>query len=989
MRGTKRVVWSSAHRALVGPYLAQSIAAVAVVVLLAGSYGALNIGAISDTALVRSSVAAGPPNPYYVYGYVHVKTNTSLTVANGVTVWINDTTTPAASGTAVTDTLGKYQLSSLGTGYANGNTIKSTSHQFTNLTGSNTTTVNTAHPGSWLNVTMAYPQLTPHLSANVTSGEAPTWVELFNNRTAAPTLGGNGSYTFSWVFGDGTADVWNQAAPSFDHEYTTTGAWCARLIVNDTAGDSWETPCLTITINTPPSLTSFSDSPLAVNLTSATAFTTVESGGTAPFTYQYQFGQNGAVLNPTTSLTTNVTSYTYTKVTNSSVEANVTVKDHVSKVTSALHVPAWVYDINIHATPNVADANQPVTISGTALGGTGGTDFTWFFAYGDGGKSATLCSGKALCSVSHIYTSAATYTLSLLLNDTPTNSITATSEAVTVAVSISIKVNTALTAAIAVNRSYVDVNQPVKLTGTAGGGTTPYVFFLFNNGNGVNNNVTQGTSPATWSGVTYALPSTYDPLVRIGDTSGMNAISSSTSVVVNATPTIAISVTGYLGAATSAGYVGESLTLKATTTAGVPSFSIKLVFGDTNTYTGSCDANGCSVSDPHSYASAGTYTVHAWLNDSGGGSTVASTTVTIYKALSAPALVANRTAGEIDLSVSFNASVTGGVPGLTFAWQFGDAGVVTVQGQLSGSTNNQIHNYIVARNATVNVTVNDTQGESDVLHIHIFAYPDLSLTFTSTTSNANHNPPVNATFTAHPSGGSGSYKYYNWTFGNGATANELTAVTPVETFWNSGVWSVKLLLTDNVSDKFLLTSTFTVYGTNQTLGLSTGWNLISMPDANESFTLWSLYHYLSTVEGLAGVSVSVQNVSGAGNETYPGGLAYAAAYSVSPGRGVWVDTTSAATNIKLSGNMTTGPLFPKLTLQAGWNNLGWSLSGASTASGVATLIGSGVSALSMWNAATQAYVTYIVGFSDPSYNFNIAAGTGILVWVATATTFSE
>ncbi len=937
------------------------------------------------------SVSAPPPNPYYIHGYVRIVTNTSSIPVVGWKVWINDTTTVGASGTTTTLAGGLYNYTPSVTGFKNNDNVDGASHE-RNATGTNTTVFSTKTSGDWMNITLRYPPLNPVLSSNVTSGEATLWVHFFN--TGSP-LGGNGSYTFSWIFGDGSS-LWNQAKPYVDHNYTAAGTYCARLVVNDTAGDSWKTPCRTITANLPPSITSFTVAPDAVNLSSPVTFATSIAHGTSPYTYTYQFGQSGAGASFTTSSTTNSITHTYTSQTNQSYVANVTVKDSVGKSTNTSQQPVWVYLIDLHTSPRSTDVGQPVTISASALGGSGGLGFTYFFKFGDGTSSLVVaCTTKASCSVSHTYSSPGSYTVTLFLNDSlAVNKITGLDRLVSVPVTLPIQVNSALAASITSNITYTDIGSPVSLTATGSGGTVPYLFFNITTGAGGYQNTTNANpaiTSATFSPVTYGATGTYHPTATIGDNVGEVARNTTGVVVVNSTPQVTLSNQGYLGLNTNSAYVGESLTVvgQVKLNTGTPGFTLNFSYGDGSYFQSTCSTSGCSVSHVHSWLATGSYSVSVRVVDSVGGVGSTTQSLTVYPALSLPTLAANRSAGEVNLHVAFNSSVTGGVPGLTFAWQFGDGSTVTVSGLGSGVTNMQFHAYTVVRNATVNVTVNDTQGESVVVHLTVFIYPLLAASFTSSTATGNLNPPVNATFLGSARGGSSNYLFFNWTFGNAGSASGASPRSPVTTYWASGTYQVNLTVTDNASDKLTVSQTFVVSGSPATFDLVAGWNLMGSPVANESYTLWSLFHVLTAIYGAnaATTSLTVQNVSGPGNVTYPGGGSYAATYPVAPGRGIWVDVASPL-SAAVYGNLTAGPLYPKVSLQGGWNNVGWTLTGTTNATDLAAMI-PGASAISMWNSTTQSYTTFIVGFSSPSYNFSIREGMGVLVWVPSTGSFTE
>ncbi len=66
---------------------------------------------------------------------------------------------------------------------------------------------------------------------------------------------------------------------------------------------------------------------------------------------------------------------------------------------------------------------------------------------------------------------------------------------------------------------------------------------------------------------------------------------------------------------------------------------------------------------------------------------------------------ADVTWGKIPLDVHFNAAVQGGTPPYTYRWDFGD-------GSPLSSEQNPVHNYTVAGNYSVGLTVQDTDGRS-------------------------------------------------------------------------------------------------------------------------------------------------------------------------------------------------------------------------------------------------------------------------------------
>lgn len=143
-------------------------------------------------------------------------------------------------------------------------------------------------------------------SATPLSGTAPLTVAF----TATPS-GGDGVYSdFAWAFGDGeTSSVQD---PS--HTYTSVGTYVASVVVTDGQGQVASSNSFSITVSG-----SSSGFPVIVeasaNVTSGTAplavaFTATVSGGEAPYSYEWSFG-NGATAPTNPADTTFSASGTY------------------------------------------------------------------------------------------------------------------------------------------------------------------------------------------------------------------------------------------------------------------------------------------------------------------------------------------------------------------------------------------------------------------------------------------------------------------------------------------------------------------------------------------------------------------------------------------------------------------------------------------------------------------------------------------------------
>ncbi len=138
------------------------------------------------------------------------------------------------------------------------------------------------------------------VAASPTSGIVP-----FNVNFNSTVTNGDAPFTYEWNFGDGSP-VETTANPT--HSYTTGGTYTATLTVTDANGDQVSgTVDIQAASNTKPAVTASADTdtgtaPLTVN------FTATGSGGNAPLSYTWYFGDGSAPQNGQTA------SHTYNNV---------------------------------------------------------------------------------------------------------------------------------------------------------------------------------------------------------------------------------------------------------------------------------------------------------------------------------------------------------------------------------------------------------------------------------------------------------------------------------------------------------------------------------------------------------------------------------------------------------------------------------------------------------------------------------------------------
>ena len=259
--------------------------------------------------------------------------------------------------------------------------------------------------------------------------------------------------------------------------------------------------------STPPVLlsTSFTYSPSSPQVSQQVSFTASASGGTAPYTFSWAFGDGatgtGAAVYHTYS-TTGSYSVVLTAKDSSPSQQTATSQQTIT-VTSPPPPPSLTASFTESLSNSVV--GQTVSFTGSASGGTAPYNYAWNF-----GDSSTGSGSSA----SHVYQTAGVYTVVLTVTDAAGHVASATN---------TVTVTLPLSASFTYSPSNPAPLTNIQFTATATGGTAPYNY-SWDFGDG-----TTGTGAAATH--SYLLPGTYTVTLTVVDANGLTTTAATTVTV--------------------------------------------------------------------------------------------------------------------------------------------------------------------------------------------------------------------------------------------------------------------------------------------------------------------------------------------------------------------------------------------------------------------------------------------------------------------------
>lgn len=495
---------------------------------------------------------------------------------------------------------------------------------------------------------------------------------LFN----ANTSGGTVPINYTWLFGDGSPASY---APAPAHTYGHQGNFTVELIVSDSVGVR-RASLLIFKVVTGPFSAYASATPTVGNTPLTVAFNSSLEGGILPYSELWSFGDGTGSTRANPVHTYNTTGTFLVKIFASDGSGAQVVR--YVNVTVLGSQP-----LSVSATESRDTGTVPleVAFTGLATGGSGG-GYEYLWNFGDGSTGQGL-------QANHSYTAPGIFTPTVSVSDSQGDYAEYTLPAITIA-------QPSAPPSLTVHASAVPQSGAlpisVPFTSSVGGGVAPYTYrWLFGDG---------GNS---------TLPDPIHVYDRYGVYNVTLSVNDSSSPVQNTLSTITIEIlrpgTGALrlmvAASPTSGYAPLITTFNVAASGGSGIYPyISWGFGD-GTF-----ASGNAAS--HVFLSRGIYSVGVTITDSQGNTASAHFNVTVLTPPLHAYAGATQYTGTAPLTITFNASATGGTgAGYSYHWSFSNGGTATgavVQ-----------HVFISGGTYAAVVTVMDSAGNTAVATLNV------------------------------------------------------------------------------------------------------------------------------------------------------------------------------------------------------------------------------------------------------------------------------
>ena len=731
-----------------------------------------------------------------------------------------------------------------------------------------------------------------------------------------------GSYTFEYIGGLSATTDTSIASSSFSidysssytltHTFSSSGTYnVTDNIINGTGVISFS-PSVSEVVNADPTV-SISSSHNPSDIGESVLFSSSISGGTSPYNYAWTI-YDGTSTSDSSLTTSSSSSFSYTFSSTGSYLVYLTVTDATgySVSTSITQTVDSALSISITPSHNPADNSQDITYDTSVSGGSGTyTAYSYVLYDGTSTSDSELTSGTA-SSFSYTYDSTGSYLLTYSVTD---------SNGYTASTSLTQTVNPDTTVSISSSQNPTDTGKTIEFISTVQYGTSPYTYEW----------AIDGTDYSTKDvNVTFSNAGTYTIDLTVIDAADYS-VETSMSETVHSDPVISASSN------VSSADINYPIEFSSSPSGGTSPYTYSWTIGGTQVST--------SQDFSHSFSTAGTYTVEVTLTDSIGETYSASVTVTINNNPSV-SVSSSQNPTDVGNSVTYTASESGGTGTISYEWY--------INGASEGSGSTLSYSFSSSGSYTVEVVVTDSDGHTASSSVTETVYSDPSVSVSSSQNPTDVGNSV--TFTASPSGGSGSYTY-QWYVG-GSAVSGATSSTYTTSFSASGTEEVYVIIHDSVGNSAQSSTLDETVNADPSVSVSSSQN---PTDAGNTVTF--------TASGTGGTgSYSYQwylngnAVSGATSSTY------STSFSSSGSDTVYVVLTDGVGNSATSSTITeTVNPDPSVTISSSQNPTDIGNSVTFTASGSG---GTGAFTYTWYlNGATQSSTS-----STFSYSFS-SAGT--------------
>jgi predicted transcriptional regulator len=409
--------------------------------------------------------------------------------------------------------------------------------------------------------------------------------------------GGTSPFTYQWYLND--AAVPSATSSTWTFTPISPGFYNVYANVTDNTVFTSKSNIATITVTETLSAT-ISPASAVLDVGQSKQFTSIVSGGTSPYTYQWYL--NGTVVSGANS-----SSLTLAPTSEGSYAVYMRVNDTFEVQTTSNTATVMV---NVQPSATIApssvamDIGQSQLFTSSVTGGTSPYSYQWYL-------TGAPVSGATSATWTFTLSSSASCTVSLEVTDSV--GAVATSNAVPISVNVSLSITMAPVSAI------VDLGRSQLFASTISGGTPPFAYQWYSNGAAVS-----GATSSMWT-FTPISSGSYSIYVNVTDNVGVKAESNIAPITIN--PPLSVSVSP-ISVATE---VGQSRLFTSTVSGGTFPYTYQW-------YLGGLPVSGAtSATWTFSPSSIGSYTVYSVVSDSATTSTSAqSNTAHVTVSLPAP-----------------------------------------------------------------------------------------------------------------------------------------------------------------------------------------------------------------------------------------------------------------------------------------------------------------------------------------------------------------